>query len=424
MAFFFNREQIGNGINLMQIYDPKFKSGFVKVSYITSFDQRSGSANALLCYLLGTSNAKLRSRTELSQALAGLYGSTLGVSYDLVGDYQSLNVYVDFIGDKYTIGGEVISTDAVKILLDCLFDPDITDGKFNEDYFRLRRQEIIDTISATVNNKRRYAYSEACKLIYENEPAGIAESVEAVESITQEDLFRQYESLNKTAAIEIAVCGGEHCDGAVQLIREAFAKLSRENVLKPAYRSNSPLKPEVKLAECEMKVNQSKMVMGFKSAYEDIYTVKVFCAMLGGTPFSKLFANVREKMSLCYYCSANYNDRKGTIVIDSGVETENIEKAEKAIMEQLEAVCSGDFTDEELANTKLYLTGAFKSNYDSAYSMMSWYDAQNQRGTNYSPEDVCNIIMNVSREDIVDCAKSFKLDTVYVMKAEEAAENE
>ncbi|MGN0593715.1 MAG: M16 family metallopeptidase, partial [Hominimerdicola sp.] len=348
MAFFFNREQIGNGINLTRIYDPKFKSGFVKVSYITSFDLKSGSANALLCYLLGTSNAKLKSRTELSQALAGLYGSSLGVSYDSVGDYQSLSVYVDFIGDKYTIGGEVISTDAVNILLDCILNPDITDGKFNEDYFRLRKQEIIDTILATINNKRRYAYNEACKIIYENEPAGIDESVEVVESITQEDLFRQYEYINKSAAIEIAVCGGEPCDSAVQLIKDAFSKIHRENVLEPVYRSNSPLKPEVREAEISMNVNQSKMVMGFKSSYEDIYTVKIFCAMLGGTPFSKLFANVREKMSLCYYCSAGYNDRKGTMIIDSGVETENIEKAREAILQQLDFLCNGDFTDEEL----------------------------------------------------------------------------
>lgn len=168
-----------------------------------------------------------------------------------------------------------------------------------------------------------------------------------------------------------------------------------------------------------MQVSQSKMVMAFKSDYEDIYTAKLFCMLLGATPFSKLFANVREKMSLCYYCSSAYADRKGTLFIDSGVESCNIEKAKKAIEEQLKAICNGDFTDEELENTKKSLCGGFKSNYDSIYDIMGWYAAQNTRNTAFTPEEINERIAKLTREDIISCAKTFKPDTVFVIRGEE-----
>ena len=185
------------------------------------------------------------------------------------------------------------------------------------------------------------------------------------------------------------------------------------------YRHNSPAKAEPVYRELKMQVSQSKMVMAFKSDYEDIYTAKLFCMLLGATPFSKLFANVREKMSLCYYCSSAYADRKGTLFIDSGVESCNIEKAKKAIEEQLEAICNGDFTDEELENTKKSLCGGFKSNYDSIYDIMGWYAAQNTRNTAFAPEEINERIAKLTREDIISCAKTFKPDTVFVIRGEE-----
>lgn len=96
-----------------------------------------------------------------------------------------------------------------------------------------------------------------------------------------------------------------------------------------------------------------------------------------------------------------------------------ISKRQKAIEEQLEAICNGDFTDEELENTKKSLCGGFKSNYDSIYDIMGWYAAQNTRNTAFTPEEINERIANLTREDIISCAKTFKPDTVFVIRGEE-----
>lgn len=428
MAVEYNRNKIGKGIYLTEIYDKKFKTSCVKFTFLVPIKEETVCSNALLQYLLISSNSEIKSRTEISKKMAGLYGSALSANYGSIGNYQTVGLGATFIGDKYTIGGEKISTKVVRQLMLCLFSPDLTDGRFNEKYFELRKQELIDSIAASINDKRTYARMQAVKLIYENEPSGILSigSSEYAEKVTQEDLLEQYKILKKHASVEITVCGDGNTDDAVSLIKETVSKLERDNVYKIDFRSNSPLKLNVcEKTESMKNVAQSKMVMAYKSEYEDIYVAKLFGVLLGGTPFSKLFVNVREKMSLCYYCSGNYNDRKGTFIIDSGVETENIDKAKIAIDEQIKAICNGDFTDDELYNTKIYLANSYKLNCDGIFDLSAWYEAQNSRGTAFSPDEVCEIIMKISREQIIECANSFKLDTVYVLEAEqEVADDE
>ena len=77
---------------------------------------------------------------------------------------------------------------------------------------------------------------------------------------------------------------------------------------------------------------------------------RLMTAMFGGTPHSKLFLNVREKMSLCYYCAARYNSNKGIMTVESGVETQNIEAAKNEILNQLEEMKRGNFLQRKNFN--------------------------------------------------------------------------
>ena len=64
---------------------------------------------------------------------------------------------------------------------------------------------------------------------------------------------------------------------------------------------------------------------------EELSAMRMMVAILGGTATSKLFLNVREKQSLCYYCGANLDRTKGIVLIDSGVRPDNAEAAKAAI---------------------------------------------------------------------------------------------
>ena len=146
MAVSYSREELGRGISLTRIYDKKFKSNCVKIAFISPLDEKTACVNAMLQTVLVTSNAEIPSRTKLTSTLTGLYGSSIGTNCGTIGDYQSVGLSASFIGDDYTIDGEVISVQVVRQLLNCLLRPHLVDGKFCEKYFTLRKQELIDAL--------------------------------------------------------------------------------------------------------------------------------------------------------------------------------------------------------------------------------------------------------------------------------------
>lgn len=143
--------------------------------------------------------------------------------------------------------------------------------------------------------------------------------------------------------------------------------------------------------------------------------MRLMTALFGGTPFSKLFLNVRERLSLCYYCAARLDRIKGIVLVDCGVETENIEKARKEILAQLTSLQNGEFTDEELENTKLSLINSMKTVGDSPSYVEVWYLSQICYSTQNTPQDEIDLENKVTRDEVIAAAKQVKLDTVYVL---------
>lgn len=420
MAVSYVQKEIGNGIMFSGIYDAKFKSDFVSIRFVTPLNEKMSPRLSLLSMILGTSNKFITSRTKLNEELIGLYDSLMSVFSYSVGDYQISGLSVKYLGDDYTINNEKISVRATKILLDCIFNPHIEDGKFPEKYFDLRKQELIDNIKSEINDRRSYAVFRANQSVYKDEPASVSVngSLEEAESISQIDLLETYNRMLSNSYIDISVGGGKPCPEVNEMIEKAFRLIERPNEININYLCPSPIKQKAVEISEKNDVNQCKMIMAFKTESEDFYAQKLMCALLGGTPFSKLFANVREKLSLCYYCSSTIAECKKVMYIDSGIERHNAEKAKIEIIKQIEAIADGDFTDEMLENTKRALYNGFKSNYDSIAALNSWFFIQRVRGAQASPDEINDIIKNISRERVVQAAKSFKLDTVYLMEPE------
>ena len=151
---------------------------------------------------------------------------------------------------------------------------------------------------------------------------------------------------------------------------------------------------------------------------DGVPAMRLAVAMLGGTPSSKLFLNVREKQSLCYYCSASYNSMKGIVLVQSGVEEENLGKAREAILEQLGAMQRGDFTDEEIAAAKMSILNSYRTISDSLGAQAGWYLTQTLTGRPQTLEEAAAAIEAVTREELVRASNRIALDTVYSLTGE------
>ncbi|MGN0586587.1 MAG: EF-P 5-aminopentanol modification-associated protein YfmF [Oscillospiraceae bacterium] len=421
----YDREKIGEGIHFTTIINPCQKTNSLFVRFVTKLSAETAALNAIIPYVLSGSSSEYKTVTELSRKLAGLYGANLRGSVSKMGDSQIVTMSAGCINDRYTFDGEKITGELARVLIGCIMSPNMEDGSFSSGDFLLKKQELLDDIDAEINDKRVFAFKRSSAFIYENEPCAVNAKGEKTyaEKIDSAAAYAQYKELLRTAQIEITFVGADEQNDVKNMFADAFSAMDR------AYGGDnrsefSSVKPDVKKVTERYDVAQSKMVMAFKSDCKNAEAMKLMNSVFGGTPFSKLFMNVREKLSLCYYCSSGYNDKKGVVFVDSGVENANIQKAEDEIINQLGAVCRGEFTDEDMQNSRLAMINALRGVNDGAISISDWYFKQSYSGTALSPEQEIEKLCAVKREDIIEAAKSLKLDTVYVLTGKEDAVNE
>ncbi len=416
MSVLYSRVEISDGIAFTSVIDRKFKTNTVRIKILSKLSEETASLNALALGLVASSNGRYPSHTELSAKMKSLYGGNLFADVSKIGDVQSLTLGASVINNKYTFDSEDILSEMIDILLDCIFNPNVKDSKFNEKEFARQKQDLLDAIDTEINNKRGYAILRSQKTVFENEPASYSSygNRETAEKLISESVYKAYLKLLETSRIEIYFVSSEEAPQINEQLKNAFAKIERkyENI---EIKNPSIAKAVPARVIDRLDVNQMKMVMAYKSTYNDIYPVMVMNSILGGSPVSKLFTNVREKMSLCYYCASSFASSKNTLIIDSGIEKENLRKAEKAINEQFEMIKAGDFTDEEMNNAVLSILNSIKSTGDTPSSLISWYFATMCRGEIVNPEEEVERIKTVTREQVIECANSFRLDTTYIM---------
>ena len=168
----------------------------------------------------------------------------------------------------------------------------------------------------------------------------------------------------------------------------------------------------------EMELSQSKLVMGFRTQIsagdEEAVAERLMCAVLGGTASSKLFNNVREKQSLCYYCSARLIRGKGIIVIQSGIEKENRQKVLDEINRQLDIMKNGEFSDEDFEASKKAICDAYRSFNDTPDALDIYYGTQ-LTGDIVTPDEAIENFLAVTRDDVKKTACALSLDTVYML---------
>lgn len=419
MALDFKRDVIGDKIAVTVVRDDKFKSCSVSAVFLKKLSEDTAAAYALLPSLLTNTNSNFTDTTAFNQKLASLYGARVSGFSGKVSDIQYISLNCNSIRNEYALNDEKLFENTCEILLDCIFSPALENDGFAKKEFNIRKKEHIDFIESLINDKRGYAIKQAYETVFENEPFAVNSNgtVEKANELFENNTYEMYKELLETAPVEIFIVGGGNLDNAALIVKEKFKKIKRRADDIPAFDCYSTLKNEVCEIVEPMEVNQSKMVMAFKSDNKDKYVCKLMTALLGGSAFSLLFTNVREKLSLCYYCAARYVDGKGTLVIDSGVDLKNIELAKKAIIEQLNDIADGKFSDELLYNTKLLLKGLLRSVYDSIGEITSWYLNSVIKGVEYTPEQVMDIYDNITKEQVIECAKTFKLDTVYLLES-------
>ena len=415
----FVRKQICDGVAFGSITDDRFKIGRLSATLITPLDRKTAAANALLSCVLTRSCKKYPDFTALSKKLDRLYGASLYSSVRQIGDHQAITVSAAGIEDRFALEEESVSSELAQLLCSILFEPNAENGLFSEEDLEQERRQLIESIDAEFNEKRLYAIKRCVEVMCENEAYSIGRcgSRDEVEAVTNDDVYAAWKELLKSARVELTMLGSSDPENAYKGFEKYFADSPRKFT---PVQASAGTPSQVKRITEEEELSQSKLVLGLRTAYfkndRDCLANSVMSAVLGGTPTSKLFLNVREKESLCYYCVSRVDNNKGIMLIDSGVESENIQRTEESVLRQLELLKKGEITDGELEEAKLAIKNSLMSSLDSLSAMQGFYIGGILREGQLTPSSAAKAVDDITKERVTELANQVELDTVYALR--------
>lgn len=413
-------KNITEGVTFAALKTDKSKYDMITVNFLFPRNEETTAFSALLSAVIDRGTVNYPDMRSLEIAQEELYAASAEVYTRAMGECMCLTFSASYMNKAYTIEKEDITSPMLALLGELMFNPLTVDGGFLPQYVESEKKNQIDIIRSRKDNKSTYAVRRCVELMCENEAYAIPAdgNEETVSRINGENLYEFHKRIISQCPVHIVFSG--NADG-----EDIYNKLC-ENISFTPRASSLPQNviiqkaDEIKYFTEEMNISQSKLSIGCRTGIEEgrdqWLAFSVFKEIFAISPTSKLFMNVREKLSLCYYCSMVSQYIKGMFVISAGINACDKDKAYNAIMNELTAMKNGDFTDEEFDTAIRNIKSSFRGVTDSIRSINNFYFARYIEGKDISPLKAAEMLDTVTREDVIRCANNITADTVYFLK--------
>ena len=414
---------IKKGIDLHLIETNKFKTNLLSVFLTTPLQKKTVTKNALIPAVLRRGSQNMKTQDEISIALEEMYGASFDCGIDKIGDDQILKFYLETINNEFLPEQEDNFKKAINILLEVVFNPLLENNHFNNEYVEGEKNNLKQVIEGRKDSKALYALERCVEEMYKNNPYSLYKygNTEDLKNINADNLYEQYKALINNCKIDIFISG----DIKENVKEDVFnnENIEKINAREAKYIINNKEnrkkeeKQEQEVSD-SMDINQGKLIIGLDVLQEndnDKYTALVYNAILGGTPTSKMFQNVREKNSLAYTASSSFIRQKANIFIKCGIDIPNYKKALEIIKEQLEDMKKGEFTAANIDEAKNNIISTIKFIPDEQDTELMYYFSQELSGYEMSYENYINKVNEIKKEDIIELAKRIQINTIYFL---------
>ena len=409
------------GVTLRCCRDDRFKQGVLSLQFLRPMCREEAALNALLPAVLLRGTKHTPDMRSVTLRLDDLYGASVGALVRRIGDIQCTGLSCGFIDDRFTLEGALFAP-MMAFLEEILLEPATEGNAFREDFVRSEKQNLIWAIEAQRNDKRSYATNQMLKALCQDDSYGIPRlgEISDVEAITPESLYAHYRKILTTSPVHVFYVGSADPETVADTLRPMLGKLAEAPITLPAQTGLTPgyytEKEEI------LEVAQGKLCMGYVTPIhlrDSRYAAVQVCnTIFGAGMTSKLFMQVREKMSLCYDIGSGFHGSKGIMAVAAGIEFEKKDIVLQEIQNQLQMICDGNIANEELNAAKEALLSNLRSTHDSPGAIESYYASAALSGIGMTPDVFMEKIRQVTAEDVSDAAKTLRLQTVYFLKGE------
>lgn len=410
------------GIQLRCVRDTRFKQGCLSVQLLRQMTAEEAAYNALLPAVLLRGTKKHPNLRAITHRLDELYGATVSTLVRRVGDYQTTGVYCGFMDDRFALEGDRVLASMVDFLEEILLDSPVEDGGFLSAFVESEKKNLIATIESQLNDKRVYASTRLIKIMCENDTFGLPRLGEAaqVAAIDPKTLYSHYRKILRESPIHIFYVGSAQSDTLAALLKPIFEKLDR---------NCGTLPPQTGFHPCEgrdevetMAVSQGKLCMGFTTSItnrdREFPAMQMMNTILGAGMTSKLFMNVREKLSLCYSVGSGYYGTKGIVTVSAGIDFEKEQLTREEILRQVDCCKAGEITEAELNAAREAVLSSLRATHDTPGAIEGYYATAALSGLGMTPAEYMAAIRAVTLEDVVAAANTLRLHTTYFLKGD------
>lgn len=425
--------QLKKGVNLNIIKKTKFKTVSIVVRFRTELKKTTVAKRMLISNLWETSNAVLKTNRDLDLKLSDMYGASYSTTVSKKGREHFLNLNLSIVDPKL-LNEDNLLKEAIDFLKNVIFNPLLTieHGEifFEKESFKREKKNLIKYLEATVEDRAYYAGQQLNKLYFTDENMQVAgtANAELIRKETAQSTYDYYQQMLNEDAVDIFVLGNLD-EKATDLVEKSFLDfdfIDRQD--KSNYFYQQDIK-EIQEITDEKDARQSIIQMAYNLPIQygdDLYmALQVYNGLLGGFPHSKLFMNVREKESLAYYATSSFDSFSGILRIRAGIEAEDKDKTQALIIEQVESMENGEFSEQEIGQTKKMLATSYHLAQDSARNLIEQSFTRTQFPDKYmEKEEWLQALENVKPKDIISVAKLIKLQVVYFLKGQDSFDEE
>jgi predicted Zn-dependent peptidase len=413
------------GYKLHVIGTDKYKTNTLVWKMKAPLSKEDVTKRALLPHVLQSSTAAYPTTTALRSYLDELYGATLFVDLAKKGEYHVISFTLEIANEKFLSDPTPLLKKGFELLAEVLTNPNISGNSFDKETVDKEKRTLKQRIQSIFDDKMRYSNVRFLEEMCKGEPYALQVNGQAedVESLTAENLYEYYQKAFLEDEMDLYIIGD---------VKEEEVKSLANNLLKFESRTPKKLetqkitkKEQVNEVKEEQDVNQGKLNMGYRTNIvygdSDYFALQVFNGIFGGFSHSKLFINVREKASLAYYVASRLESHKGLMMVMSGIDLKNYDQAVGIINGQMEAMKNGDFTDQELAQTKAVIRNQILETIDTARGLTEILYHNVVADASIDLDKWLDEMDKTTKEDIVAVAKKIDLDTIYFLTGMEAA---
>ncbi len=398
-----------------------FKSVNVRINFKRPIKKEEITIRNFLNDILLESSKKYQSRREIVIETENLYNLSCRNSTVLSGNYIISMLNAEFLNEKYTEPGMLKKS--IDFLMELLFHPNVKNQQFDQKSFDLIYKALEEEIISAKDNPNHYAALRMMEEMDKNLPLSFASEgyIEDLKKITPASLYEYYKSMIHSDIIDIFVCGNVDPNEIKQLFSDSFKINTLKRKKGSHYLTHKKIRMRSKSVKEQKDTKQSKLVIGCKvgelNLQDRIYAGYIYNLILGASPDSKLFREVREKNSLCYSVSSRYQNLNSVLTIQAGIDKENYKKTVSLIKKQMKDIAQGKFSEEDMEKARVIYVSGCQGLFDSPASINSTYISYVYLDADPVEERIENI-SKVTKDDVIRFAKHVHLDTIFLLEGD------